>query len=424
MARRGHHRPSAKPGELVAELTRRTTAATRCRARFWKARSLCWPCTDAAARAKALAAYQRAAKTPSPMNSASTPGRTLGLLHKHILAAEPGLLEPSPLPGSGAAGSRQVTRRNGPDAVVPRQLPAPALHLVGRAPQLAALDALAVSARAGPGALVIGVIHGNRGRQNHAGGALGAPCGRPPTASSMSSLRGFERSERAVDSDEAIRGFLNAFHCPAEQLPGSTEAQAALYRSLVASRRMLMGLDSAPGTLGTSARAAARLAGLPLVLVTSRNAITGTVLPKARSQSPLTCSARGKQESCCPAASARSGCRSTRVRPANWRLCAHGCRLPSPSPPPGRSHPPASLPRRARSARCEITGDDSTSWRPATRPSASVPVLPAVLPEAVRSGRADGPASRPASQARHQRACSRQPRWGPGRGCRSRRWPN
>ena len=85
-------------------------------------------------------------------------------------------------------------------------------------------------------------------------------------------LRGFDSSGRVMHPGEAIRRFLGAFGVPADRVPADVDAQAALYRSLLAGRRVLVVLDNArdaeqvrpllPG--GSSAFA----------LITSRNQLT------------------------------------------------------------------------------------------------------------------------------------------------------
>jgi NB-ARC domain len=82
---------------------------------------------------------------------------------------------------------------------------------------------------------------------------------------------------------EAVRGFLDAFEVPAARIPVSLDAQAALYRSLLAGRRVLVLLDNArdadqvwpllPGSPGCS------------VVVTSRNRLTSLIAGGAH---PLT----------------------------------------------------------------------------------------------------------------------------------------
>jgi tetratricopeptide (TPR) repeat protein len=79
-----------------------------------------------------------------------------------------------------------------------------------------------------------------------------------------------------MDPAEAIRGFLDGLGVPAHRQPGSQDSQAALYRSLLADRRVLILVDNArdadqvrpllPGGAGC------------LVIVTSRNEMPGLVV--------------------------------------------------------------------------------------------------------------------------------------------------
>ncbi|MEU5629700.1 AfsR/SARP family transcriptional regulator [Streptomyces tendae] len=88
-------------------------------------------------------------------------------------------------------------------------------------------------------------------------------------------LRGFDPTGSIMPPQEAIRILLDALGIPPQRLPAGLEAQAALYRSVLAERRVLILLDNARD----SEHVRPLLPGSPgcFVIVTSRNQLTGLV---------------------------------------------------------------------------------------------------------------------------------------------------
>ena len=61
-------------------------------------------------------------------------------------------------------------------------------------------------------------------------------------------LRGFDPASEPVLPAVAVRGFLDSLGVEPGRIPVDLDAQAGLYRSLVADRRMLIVLDNARDT--------------------------------------------------------------------------------------------------------------------------------------------------------------------------------
>jgi DNA-binding SARP family transcriptional activator/tetratricopeptide (TPR) repeat protein len=240
------------------------------------------------------------------------PGKALQDLRAAILRADPALARPAaPLvpaaaaaasaPAAASASSASVAAGTpaaavGPvpggqpapawQPVIPRQLPAGSRHFAGRTAELEHLDALLDQVRpAGP--VVITAIGGTGGVGKTALALHWAHrvAGRFPDGQLHVNLRGYDPGGTPVSSAVAIRGFLDALGVPAAQVPASAVAQAALYRSVLAGRRMLILLDNA----SDPAQVRPLLPAAPgcLVVVTSRSALAGLTTAEGAIPLPL-----------------------------------------------------------------------------------------------------------------------------------------
>ncbi|WP_433175441.1 BTAD domain-containing putative transcriptional regulator [Actinoallomurus sp. CA-150999] len=191
------------------------------------------------------------------------PSAALRQLHQQMLVDDPALAPPSS-PVRGAAR-------------IPRQLPAPPSQFIGRTDELAALDRTLGSPSGPDQTALISAIGGGAGvgktwlalhwaYQN---------LNRFPDGQLYVDMRGFDPSDPPMAPVAAVRTFLEAVGAGTTTVPAGLDAQAALYRTLVADKRMLIILDNARDT----AQVTPLLPGSSssVVLVTSRNQLTGLV---------------------------------------------------------------------------------------------------------------------------------------------------
>ncbi|HET6211999.1 MAG TPA: BTAD domain-containing putative transcriptional regulator, partial [Micromonosporaceae bacterium] len=162
-------------------------------------------------------------------------------------------------------------------SVAPAQLPQDVPGFAGRQAALAQLDALLPAAGEPANTVVISAVSGTAGVGKTALAVYWAHQVRRrfPDGQLYVNLRGFDPSGSVMEPVEAVRGFLDALGVAPQRIPAGIDAQTALYRSLLAERRMLLVLDNAcdaaqvrpllPGAAGC------------LVLVTSRNRMSGLV---------------------------------------------------------------------------------------------------------------------------------------------------
>jgi tetratricopeptide (TPR) repeat protein/transcriptional regulator with XRE-family HTH domain len=167
-------------------------------------------------------------------------------------------------------------RPGGTSPVVPRQLPAAAADFTGRAAELRTLTSILDQASASnPGTVVISAIGGTAGVGKTALALHWAHlvAGRFADGQLYVNLRGFDPAGAPTAPDVAIRGFLGALGVPPGRTPADPQAQAGLYRSLLADRKMLVVLDNARDE--QQVRPLLSASPGSLVLVTSRNQLAG-----------------------------------------------------------------------------------------------------------------------------------------------------
>ncbi|MEV7092610.1 BTAD domain-containing putative transcriptional regulator [Amycolatopsis sp. NPDC051045] len=239
-----------RAGELIPELTALAEAHPldeRLRGQLMLALS------RAGRQGAALREYDRMRRLLAEELGAD-PGAALRRVHERILHGDPGRTTTAARP-------------------VPQQLPAAPASFVGRAELLAALDRAGEAA----GPVVISAIGGAGGigktslALHWAAGKLAAF----PDGQLYVNLRGFDPAAEPMPVSVAVRGFLHALGVDGSAVPPEPDAQLALYRSLLAGKRMLVVLDNAAGT----DQVAPLLPGSPTcrVLVTSRHRLGGLV---------------------------------------------------------------------------------------------------------------------------------------------------
>ena len=194
------------------------------------------------------------------------PGPELQRIHADLLTDTP--------PGAPAPRER-----------VPRLLPADTDAFTGRDDVLAALDELVDRLDEPSRTVAISTIVGAAGIGKTALAVHWAHrvAARFPDGQLYVNLRGFDPGAAPVAPADALRLFLDALEVPPQRIPASIDAQAGLYRSLLAGTRMLVVLDNARD-IGQVAPLLPGASGC-LVLVTSRNELPG--LSTAHGARPL-----------------------------------------------------------------------------------------------------------------------------------------
>jgi DNA-binding SARP family transcriptional activator len=220
-----------RPERLIAEL-QGLAAAHPLRERFHV--QLMLALSQSGRRAEALATY-RQARDVLVEELGIDPGTELQEMHQRILTGDrdPATREP-PANGDWATDG------------IPHQLPVRMRDFAGRSKELERLTEMLGRAGSG-GTVMISAIGGTAGIGKTALAVHWAHhvAERFPDGQLYVNLRGYDPTGTAVEPFEAIRGFLDALHVPPSRIPVGLDAQIALYRSLVAGKRMLIVIDNA-----------------------------------------------------------------------------------------------------------------------------------------------------------------------------------
>ncbi|TLS42677.1 tetratricopeptide repeat protein [Streptomyces montanus] len=188
-------------------------------------------------------------------------------------------LQDAPATGPGAAGTGSDTPTPPTaSATPPAQLPHDLPTFTGRRAELDAALALLTGHDGRPAeTVVISAIAGMAGigKTTLAVHWAHRVADRFPDGQLYVNLRGYDPSGAVMSAGEAVRLFLDALGVPPERVPHGVDAQAALYRGLLARRRFLVLLDNARDT----DQVRPLLPGTPgcLTIVTSRNQLSGLV---------------------------------------------------------------------------------------------------------------------------------------------------
>ncbi|MEV6850537.1 BTAD domain-containing putative transcriptional regulator [Actinoplanes sp. NPDC051411] len=224
---------------------------------------------------RALAADgQRAAAMAAYREIADRLGNELGVEPGEALSAAYGEMRGAGTGAVSVSGHR------------PAQLPSDPADFTGRGEQLALLDELApvnvIFGAAGAGKTALAVHWGHSVRSRFADGQL------------FVNLRGFDPSSEPLSPAVALHGFLTALDVPASRIPVLQADRSALFRSLLADRRMLIVLDNArsaaqvrpllPGGSGCSVVVTSRDPLTPLITTEQARSLRLALFPYAEAR--------------------------------------------------------------------------------------------------------------------------------------------
>ncbi|HEX6682479.1 MAG TPA: BTAD domain-containing putative transcriptional regulator [Candidatus Limnocylindrales bacterium] len=220
------------------------------------------------------------ARLISAYHAAGQRGQAFATFHgvRRRLAEDLGV-DPGPELSAAHSALLHSDDRPAPAGSVTAQLPADTPSFAGRTAELSQLDGLppsslvVISGAPGVGKTALAVRWAHRVAPRFPDGQL------------YLNLRGFDPGGVVMEPGDAVRWALDSLGVPANRVPSTVDAQAALYRSRLAGRRMLVVLDNARDP----AQVRPLLPGTPgcLVLVTARNQLASLVAAEGAHPLPL-----------------------------------------------------------------------------------------------------------------------------------------
>ncbi|MBC2876485.1 MULTISPECIES: AfsR/SARP family transcriptional regulator [Streptomyces] len=214
--------------------------------------------------AEALSAYDRARRVLADDLGIDT-GPALRELHAAILAGDRTLLLPTADGGGGGGRGGSTAPPDASGLQEPAQLPPVPSDFTGRHEQVAAL--VAALTTGGPHAVAVITGMGGVGKTALALRAAHAIAGSYPDGQLYASLRAPDGTPG--EPAGILAGFLTALGVPGERIPVSLADRAALFRTLLSRRAVLVVLDNA--TAAAQVEPLLPGAGRCAVLVTGRS---------------------------------------------------------------------------------------------------------------------------------------------------------
>ncbi|GAA3452831.1 AfsR/SARP family transcriptional regulator [Dactylosporangium matsuzakiense] len=209
------------------------------------------------------------------------PGAQLRELHARILRADT-----HPPAAVAAAAARapvapvavpQPPMMTAARPPTPAELPADVAGFVGRTEELSRLDAMLPQSADGAGPVVVTAIAGTAGVGKTALAVHWAHrvAARFPDGQLYVNLHGYATCDRPVPAIEALGGLLRSLGVREDRVPDDLGSASALYRSMLAGRRVLLFLDNARSV--EQVRPLLPAGQGCLVVITSRDRLTGLV---------------------------------------------------------------------------------------------------------------------------------------------------